>query len=68
MRLAGAGIEIEQLAAIEVGEVLAVRRPGEPLGLRRRRWAVREDVFDRESLAEPGWKSAWPILARAAVL
>ena len=47
VRLAGAGIQIHQFAAIEIGQVLSVGRPGERLGRtcqsagRARRWPPR---------------------------
>jgi hypothetical protein len=48
VRFAGAGIEIDELAAIEVGEVLAIGRPLDIL----RQWAdegaVGKDLFDGE--------------------
>ena len=50
VRLAGDGIHIHQLAAIEIGQMLAVGRPGKRLGRLGNQRAVREDGFNRELL------------------
>ena len=50
MRLAGGGIHIHQLAAIEIGQMLSVGRPGELVGRLADERAMREDCFDRRAL------------------
>src|ERR1700722_5994411 len=50
MYLAGDGIDIHQLAALEIGQMLSIGRPGKRLGRFGNERAVREDGLNRERL------------------
>ncbi len=50
VHFAGDGIHIHQLAALEIGQMLSIGRPGERLGRPWNQRAVREEVFNRELL------------------
>ena len=50
MRLTGSGIEVNELAAIDIGQVFSVGGPGEPIGRISDERSSRENLFDRERL------------------
>jgi hypothetical protein len=50
MRLARSRIEVNQLGAIDIGQVLSIGGPGEPTGRVPNERPVRKDCFDGEGL------------------
>jgi hypothetical protein len=48
MRLAGAGIEIDERSTVEIGQVLSIRRPGELIGRIANERPMPHDGFNRE--------------------
>ena len=58
-RGAADGVQIDQLATFEIGEVGSIGRPGKPLRRRASNGTVAVDLLDRERLGWLSQKCGW---------